>query len=63
MIKSLALEKDRFRVFIEIDGNEETNVFPPEVTAQEIRDWHAEREAYYAFLKSREEELNQELWQ
>lgn len=63
MIKNVVLEKNRFRVFIEIDGNEETNVFLPEVTAQEIKDWHAEREAYYAFLKSREEQLKQELWQ
>ena len=63
MITNVCLEKDRFKVFATIEGNEEVMVFMPEVTAQEIRDWHTEREAYYADLKLKEEELKETLCQ
>jgi len=60
-ITNIVLEKDRFIVFALINGNEEVNVFMPEVTAKDIQAWVIEREAYYASLDTKLEELKAEL--
>jgi hypothetical protein len=60
-ITNIILEGSRFRIFAIILGNEETNVFAPEVTAQDIRDWVAERVEYYQELRLKEEALKEEL--
>ena len=56
-ITNIVLEGNRFRVFIEVNGIEENNLFMPEVTATEIRQWAEERALFYQELKEKEEEL------
>lgn len=60
-IKNITLSGDRFQVFAVICGNEEVNTFMPDVTASVIKEWVAERQAYYEELKTKELELQEEL--
>lgn len=60
-ITNIILEGNRFRVFIEVNGIEENNLFMPEVTSIEIRQWAEERALFYQELKEKEEELKNEL--
>lgn len=60
-ITNIILEGNRFRVFIEVNGIEENNLFMPEVTSTEIRQWAEERALFYQELKEKEEELKNEL--
>lgn len=60
-ITNIVLEGNRFRVFIEVNGIEENNLFMPEVTSIEIRQWAEERALFYQELKEKEEELKNEL--
>lgn len=58
---NIYLSGDRFQVFATICGNEETNTFMPDATANDIRNWALERKAYYEDLKAKELELQDEL--
>ena len=60
-ITNIQLIGDRFQVFAHIMGNDEVNTFMPGVTAQDIKNWVAERIAYYELLKEQELALQQEL--
>lgn len=60
-ITNIVLEGSRFRVFIEINGIEENNLFMPDITSTEIRQWAEERALFYQELKEKEEELKNEL--
>lgn len=61
-ITNIALNKDRFIVFIELsNGIIEENTFMPEVTAEDIRNWLNERVIYYNVLAEKEQQLKDEL--
>lgn len=60
-ITNIILEGNRFRVFIEVNGIEENNLFMPDITSTEIRQWAEERALFYQELKEKEEELKNEL--
>lgn len=60
-ITNIVLEGNRFRVFIEVNGIEENNLFMPDITSTEIRQWAEERALFYQELKEKEEELKNEL--
>ena len=62
IITNIVLDKNRFLVFVDFsNGIQETNVFMPEVTAQDIRDWVLERQVYYDDLETKEQALKDEL--
>lgn len=60
-ITNIVLEGNRFRVFIEVNGIEENNLFMPDITSTEIRQWAEERALFYQELKEKEENLKNEL--
>lgn len=61
-ITNIVLENDRFRVFVRFEnGVEENNLFMPEVTADDIRAWVADRKQYFLDLQAQELELKEEL--
>jgi hypothetical protein len=61
MITNITLKGDRFVVFANINGIDEVNTFMPEVTAKDINNWVAERQAYYSGLNTKLETLKAEL--
>lgn len=60
-ITNIVLEKNHFIVFATILGNEETMGFDENATAENIKQWVIDRKAYYQDLKTKEEELKEDL--
>jgi len=60
-ITNIILVNSAFRVFINIDGIEETCLFPDSATADNIKNWAQDRSDFYAQLAQKEVELKDEL--
>ena len=60
-ITNIVLNKNRFNVFVSFsNGIEETNVFMPETTSNDILVWLESRVSFYNDLENKEIQLNTE---
>jgi hypothetical protein len=61
-ITNIVLENNRFRVFVSFSNDiEETNVFMPESTSEDITNWVSERKTYHEEMIVKEQELKDSL--
>ena len=61
-ITNIVLEKDRFRVFVRFSNDvEETSIFMPDSTAEDIKAWVNDRKIYHEEMLSKEQELQNSL--